>query len=232
MVIGCLLTAFVAGHSVQTGSSGSASGGVDISVADESGPELRSKWARLPIPIYLSNTIPAALEDDILEGLYMWEDALGMKLWDYRGKIDSDTQVYEGMNIVYWDNEPNQKGFLGLTMFKVLGAQLIEADITFFGEPEDYIAAKCEDAKMNCIRPTGRYDIITTTIHEAGHALGLSDTVATDSVMNPYFGRNSVRQKIDETSISNILNGYDNETFGMTNGRDMTEQYQTEQTRS
>lgn len=218
VVIGSLLIAFVAGCSAQTGSSGSASGGVDTSVADEGGPELRTKWVHLPVPIYLSNTIPAELEDDILDGLSMWEDALGMKLWDHQGKIDSETQVYDGMNIVYWDNEPNEKGFLGLTRFMNMGKQLIEADIIFFGEPKDYIAAKCEDAKMNCIKPTGRYDIITTTIHEAGHALGLSDTTAPDSVMNPYFGRNSVRQKIDDASISDLLKAYDNETFGMTNG--------------
>ncbi len=167
-------------------------------------------WTKTPIAFYLSDTIPESLRESILNSFELWETKAGIRLFEFKGYHSSRSPSFDGKNVVYWNNEPNSDGKLGMTYRKVQGnTRVVEADIMFFGNPERYASLSCGENSRDdvCHVRENKFDITTLALHEIGHLIGF-DHVEGSSVMNPNFGLSDVHQDLEEDLLSVVDDTY------------------------
>ncbi len=218
-MVRCLTMLFLglslAACQTQSGSSNTPSPNSNISVAEGGTSNLLAKsWQDTPVPFFISKNVPDRLVAPILDSFSRWEQAAGKKMFDYQGRADSTQHSYDGQNVVYWDKNPNPKGFLGETFFMTLGKDdLMEADIVFFGNPEQYSALECPSGASHCTSNAGKYDVTTTALHEIGHFLGFEHSHAAGDIMNPDFGMDSVIHNLDANLVAQLQGLYNPTTM-------------------
>ncbi len=177
--------------------------------SDASSSLLVKNWDETPIPFYISQTVPERFVQPILKSFATWEEEAGKKLFNYKGRSNSMHQDFDGENVVYWDTEKNENGFLGVTHTSQMNkTHLIEADIVFHGDPNSYGELSCENHATLCHDQKGQYDITTTALHEIGHLLGFAHTNADGNIMNPNFGMNSVVHNFSDDLIADLKSAY------------------------
>ena len=170
---------------------------------------LTKSWAHAPIAFYISNNIPDRLVQPILDSFSDWEESAGQSLFNYQGRIDSATPTADGRNVVYWNPERNPDGLLGVTTTRIHNNhEIIEGDITFFGNPDLYDALHCEGSVSNCRVRVGKFDVTTLALHEIGHLLGFEHAHEEGGVMNPDFGMNDVVHNLDNEMIAQVQEAY------------------------
>ena len=174
----------------------------------------QQSWEELPIPFYISTTVPEEFVTPILDSFSIWEEKAGISLFDYRGRIDSSSQTFDGRNVVYWDTESHPNGYLGETHLMTINeTTLIETDIVFHGDFEVCEALTCETKEENCRSEKEKYDLTTTALHEIGHVLGFEHVSGADLIMNPRFTMKDVYHRFDETLLSGLHNLYNPTTL-------------------
>ena len=183
-------------------------GGGEITTME--GPAALSKsWDKTPIPFYMSSTVPEELVQAILDSFSLWEVAAGKTLFEYQGRIHSEAHDFDGVNVVYWDNEEDPDGNLGVTHAMWSSKhRMMEADIVFHGDPSSFEALGCGKFKGTCKIRKGKYDITTTALHEIGHFMGFEHTSTAGAIMNPNFGMNDVKQDFDTDLVTSLKETY------------------------
>ncbi|MFH0799648.1 MAG: matrixin family metalloprotease [Pseudomonadota bacterium] len=160
---------------------------------------LKKGWAELPIPIFISSTVPEKFRTACLHAMDMWSEEAGIQLFDYQGITDSTIVGDDGINGMYWDTKPNSKGYFAETKKSWLGeSMIVEADVMFYGSPDDFAELKCDGGKDVCVSPIKKKDIATTALHELGHVLGFVHTDTPDRLMNPDFTYGDVYLRFDD----------------------------------
>lgn len=170
---------------------------------------LKKGWTDLPIPIFISATVPEGFKAESLRAMDMWNEAAGVQLFDYQGITETASATDDGMNAIYWDRRPSPEGYFGEThKLWVNGDVLVEADVVFYGDPADFEALSCEDGGDACTVTAGKKDITTTALHELGHVLGFVHTAEGDRLMNPDFTYGDVFHRFDDTLLSELTSVY------------------------
>jgi hypothetical protein len=169
---------------------------------------LQRAWEHDLIEFSISDTVPDEWVDAILRSFAMWESQAGRRLFHYKGRIESavvwdgegsDRQWgrYDGKNVVYFDSSRSPQGHLGDTHFSHRAGIMEEADIVLYGHPTNFAELNCEDPQANCRVNAGRYDLVTTALHEIGHFLGFEHSGQEGHIMNPNFSLNDVVHDFD-----------------------------------
>lgn len=174
---------------------------------------LTKAWSQIPVPFYISNNVPEEFVQPILDSFSDWEEVIGTSLFDYRGRTDSDHYEVDRLNVIYWDNERNENGYLGVTHVQFRGGrEIVEGDIVFHGDPSRFGISECQDGKKVCRVRTRRFDIRTVALHEIGHFLGLGHRDDEESIMNPAFGMDDVYHDLDSNLVTELQSVYDLQT--------------------
>jgi len=170
---------------------------------------LKKGWVTLPIPMYISASVPEEFRADCQDALDLWNAKAGKELFEYRGLTDRDSSEKDGINVISWSTAQSAHGYFGETKKRWIGENtIIEADVIFFGKKEDFASLRCPDGSESCFMETGKKDILTTALHEFGHVLGFVHTDEPDHLMNPDFSFGDIYQHFDETLISELRSIY------------------------
>lgn len=200
-----LIALTATGCSVQIGTANSP-GGVDEA---GDGPIITKSWIEIPIPIYISNSVPEEFREDILNVFDMWNKEAGKELFVYEGLSDSNAREFDGSNVVYWDENPHPNRYFAETHYAwINGDELIESDVVFYGDPDDFDVLSCQGEKLVCKSSVMKKDITTTALHEIGHMLGFEHSAEPHNIMNPNFTISDVNQDFSEDLIAELTAEY------------------------
>lgn len=171
---------------------------------------LKKGWKELPIEMHISQSVPERLRPAIRSAMDMWNAQAGFTVFSYAGLIDDMDADFDEVNAIYWDTEPHPDGHFGKaeTMF-IYDDLIVEGDITFYGDPEDFDVLSCEDGEEFCRVAAYKKDIVTTALHELGHILGFGHADEAGYIMNPDFSRGDVHQQFDDVLLSELRNTYE-----------------------
>lgn len=170
---------------------------------------LKKGWVELPVPIHISESVPEKFRAVVLTAIDRWNEQAGTQLLDYQGVVAKARADEDGVNVVTWDVNPSPKGYFGETQKSWVGdGEIVEADVTFFGDPDDFAVLSCEDRKEVCKSADSRKDLMTTALHELGHVLGFVHTDEAGHLMNPGFTFGDVFQHFDDTVVTELKEVY------------------------
>jgi hypothetical protein len=169
---------------------------------------LKKAWRELPVPIYMSNSVPERLRPAILEAMEMWNGQAGVAVFEYVGETPNDVQARDDLNGIYWDRNPSEDGYFGEAKMVHEGDVMIEADVVFYGDPDEFDVLSCEGGEDKCVSGSDKKDIMTTALHELGHVLGFGHTDGEDEIMNPNFSRGDVHRGFDAVLIAELSDFY------------------------
>ncbi|MBN1282850.1 MAG: matrixin family metalloprotease [Proteobacteria bacterium] len=170
---------------------------------------LKRGWSELPVAIYISNSVPERFRPAIVEAMEMWNDEAGIPIFEYAGETPDDAQGRDGLNGIYWDENPSPKGYFGEARTTTVNKDVIvESDIVFFGDPDSFDTLSCEDGKEICRSKVMKKDVKTTALHELGHVLGFVHTDGPADIMNPDFQAGDVHCRFDALLISELQDVY------------------------
>lgn len=117
----------------------------------------------------------SATIEAVRRGFQTWEDDLGSDIdFSYGGTTTAGDNLSDGVNAIYWTTTPNPgHTYLAQASWIATGAgEMIGFDIKFN-----------RDYRWSNGGTRGRFDIGTTTAHEAGHVLGLGHSNTQADVM-------------------------------------------------
>lgn len=182
----------------------------DISSTLSKNAVLKRGWKELPIEMHISESVPERLRPAIRSAMEMWNAEAGFTVFHYAGVTDDMEADFDEVNAIYWDTEPHPDGHFGKaeTMF-IYDDLIVEGDVTFYGDPDDFDALSCYDAEESCRVAVYKKDIVTTALHELGHILGFGHTDEIGYIMNPDFSRGDVHQKFDDVLLSELRDVYE-----------------------
>lgn len=173
---------------------------------------LKQSWIHAPIPMYISTTVPEEFRSAIIDSMEKWNDEAGVELLDYVGLTESEERTYDGSNVIYWDDNDSENGYFGETFTQwVNDTVLIEGDIVFYGDPDEFAVLSCEDDGEVCKSLERKKDVVTTTLHELGHVLGFVHTSGRTDLMNPHFTYGDVHQHIGSDLLAELTDIYEPE---------------------
>lgn len=163
----------------------------------------RISWkGRIPIDLYLHDSVPEKYIVSMEEAARIWEVAAGKKLFTIHrdSRISGPkTPLKDGKNIIYfmsaeeWEAEKLEEQ--ARTSIYWVGDQMKEADMRINGRytfyPTETTAITAE--KSNAI------NMEALILHEFGHVLGLKHKDADASVMATFLSNNTDRTKLADT---------------------------------
>jgi len=171
---------------------------------------LKKGWSELPVPIYISNSVPEIFRPVIIEAMDKWNSESGVTLFVYAGETPDDVRTQDEINGIYWNESPHQEGYFGLTQtLSTTDDVIVESDITFYDDPEGFDVLECEGGEEICRSSTIKKDIMTTALHELGHVLGFNHTAGPTDIMNPNFYPGDVHHQFDGLLIAELQDTYD-----------------------
>lgn len=207
-----LALAVMAVIAISLSACGSASVSHDDSVKTQlsKNTSLKRGWNELPVPMYISNSVPERFRAVIIEAMDRWNSESGVELFAYVGETPNDVREKDELNGIYWDESPHPDGYFGLTQTLIQSDDLIvESDITFYDDPEGFDVLECEDGQEVCESIVEKKDIMTTALHELGHVLGFNHTDGPTDIMNPSFYPGDVHHQLDSLLITELKDTYD-----------------------
>lgn len=144
-------------------------------------------WYKIPITIGFDSSVEPSHKDAMIKAIDEWNRSTGMTLFFLKTGpvqvliLESDT----------WTRSHNEQGYTTIWT--------VHNHIT-----QSMIWINTMDFSHN--GTVGSIDLKSLMIHELGHTLGLQHQ--SETVMNPYLGRDEKRDQIDKESIDRIKCGY------------------------
>lgn len=135
------------------------------------------EWPFASMPVLYkinANTSDVTGEENAVKaGFDSWESDVPSRMdWTYGGSTSITTSAFDSVKAVYWKTTADN--FLAQTTVWFSGADLLHFDLQFNDSYAWAIGAVAN-----------KYDIQTTAVHEAGHALGLDHVTDPNQVMYP-----------------------------------------------
>jgi len=208
MVFGLIaaLALFISGCSKSAGPSHTAA----MTAKFSKNTVLKMGWSELPVPIYISNSVPEKFRPTIVEAMDRWNSESGVTLFVYVGETPDDVRARDDINGIYWNESPHEEGYFGLTQtLSVDDDMIVESDITFFDDPDGFDVLECEGGELVCRSSILKKDVMTTALHELGHVLGFEHTTGATDIMNPNFYAGDVHHQIDTILIAELQDTYE-----------------------
>jgi hypothetical protein len=144
----------------------------------------------LPIVIYINDSVPDKYRSDVRAALETWNDALSVPVFKYGGvDLGPVRPRVESKNIVYWldtwNTGANQQAVAAMVY---RGNNILDADIKFNAQDFQFFI----DGESGVDKVHFR----SVVLHELGHVLGLGHIEGIDSIMNPTFADNTIRDQL------------------------------------
>lgn len=193
-----------------------ASGGIQARDSDASGDFLTAsyKWApaastNIPVAINESSAPVAGATNALIDGLNAWIDQSSpvSLSWNFTGATTVAERVLDGENVIFWGATPNPADtyLARTTVWFTSAGEAVEMDMQF---NTDYL--------WSIGASSGRYDIQSVAIHEAGHAIGLNHVNAISEVMYPSQSSNSTKRQLGLGDINGVESLYGSGCKGLT----------------
>ncbi len=192
------------------------SGGLEAVHADASGDFSLASYSwpadGAAISVYINAaTLPAVTGASaaVLDGLNAWVVQSGPVdlSWSYAGTTSIAERVLDGQNVIFWGATPNPADtyLARTTVWYTSAGEAVEMDMQF---NTDYLWSNGA--------ASGRYDIQSVTIHEAGHGIGLNHVLVDTEVMYPSQSSNSTKRLLGAGDLTGVEAAYGSGCNGLT----------------
>jgi hypothetical protein len=167
----------------------------------------RISWQdRLPILLYVHQSVPSEFYSALESSMASWEAAAGKPMFRIvgYGVYGANEPTQDGINMIYFLNtwEAKKSSEQGRTSVYWVGDEIREADIRINAKDFTFY-------QTNSAAKFGQVNIESLLIHELGHVLGLkhNDTIS-NSVMGTYLMSEQQRTNLTGIDRSNLICEY------------------------